>query len=136
MWLPRVADLLESVIAIGASPSIVPTVQDHHPELDSTRFESLDCSGEEQFVDARSTRKLLHRRCFAVQNIVQFFTVCVQTKTLSYNFEELRGLFVVACHLSVEKLFQVVSFDVRVFIASILEAYTDETWEQQVRVLD
>ena len=133
LWLPSVADFLESLIGVGASPSIVSTIQDHHPNLDATRFESLDCSGEEQFVDARATRKFLYKRCYTVQFIVKFFSVCIQTSPSHYSVEELRGMFVVACHLSVEKLYQLILFDVKIMISSILEAFAIDTWEDHVR---
>uniref|UniRef100_A0A7M5XLZ5 Coiled-coil SMC6 And NSE5 INteracting (CANIN) domain-containing protein n=1 Tax=Clytia hemisphaerica TaxID=252671 RepID=A0A7M5XLZ5_9CNID len=135
-WIPSVIELLESIIGIGASPSIVSTIEYVYPELDTSIFESLDCSGEEQFVNARAIRKDIHRRLYTVQFITKLFTVAVQTFPGQYNVDELRAIFMLVSHLSVDKLFQSVLIDFKVLLASILDTYNDEAmWETEVENL-
>jgi len=129
-----VADFLEGIIALGAKPFIVAAIKPFYPELDTKRFETLDCSDEEQFVNARAIRKLLHKRLFTVETIVKLFTVFLQNVPQHYSIAELKGLLMLMFNLIVEKLYQLALNDFMILIGTILDAYSSTQYEEEVRL--
>lgn len=87
---------------------------------------------EEEFQDTRSIRKVLHKRLFNIEAMVRLATVYIQTFPLSMTTDELKMMLIIVAYMAVDKLVQLLLWDLTVLVGSILDTYSSPQWTDEV----
>lgn len=135
-WKLTPSKFIEALIKLGANPVTLTSLPElklaENSNATGELLQNEFAGAEEEFLDTPRIRKALHKRLFNIEALVKLTTIHLQQFPFSMTTEELKLLLVVVTHLTVDKLVQLILWDLKILIGSILDAYSDPQWLEEV----
>lgn len=133
VWFPQVQDLVDSLKHYGADieeilPSQVTSFLDIN--LQHNVHETIKSP-----LSPKSMRKYFNRKLHNFCGILKIMIVSLQYHCTKYSVKDINLFLIITMRLTLEKVVQTAVCELKVLIGSLLDAYDEESWEEEMEVV-